>query len=182
MNFASIVLAAAEEEASGTDLLIPDLRELGAAVIAFGIVFFFIWKYAIPAFNEILENRAAAVKAELESAEAAKIEAESLKNDYQAQLAQARDEANRIVEEARQAGESVRAEVVSRGEAESAAIKQRATSDISGERDRMAAALNRDVADLSLEVAEKVIGSNLDRSAQQSLVDDYIDELGGLGA
>jgi F-type H+-transporting ATPase subunit b len=181
MIFASIVLAASEES-SGTDLLLPDFRELGAAIVAFAVVFFFIWKYAIPAFNETLEKRAAAVKAELESAEAAKIEAESLKNDYQAQLAQARDEASRIVEEARQAGESVRAEVVSRAESEASAIKLRATADISGERERVAAALKRDVADLSLDVAEKVLGSSLDRRAQQALVDGYIDELGGLGS
>ena len=180
MMLASIILAASEEP-SGVDLLIPDLREMGAAIIAFAIVFFFIWKYAIPAFNETLEKRSAAVKADLEAAEAAKVEAESLRNDYQAQLAQARDEAGRIVEEARQAGESVRAEVVNRAEAEAVAIKERASADMAGERDRVAAGLKREVADLSLDVAEKVLGSNLDRGAQERLVNQYIDELGELG-
>ncbi|MDJ0961985.1 MAG: F0F1 ATP synthase subunit B, partial [Acidimicrobiia bacterium] len=99
MLYASLLLAA-EEEADGSALLIPDIRELGAAVVAFAIVFFFVWKYAIPAFNEILEKRQAAVKSSLEAAEAAKEEAESLREDYREQLAGARDEAARLVEEA----------------------------------------------------------------------------------
>ena len=176
-----IVAAADEEESSGIDLLLPETSELIAGVIAFAIIFFFAWKWVFPVLSDTLGKRQAAIKADFEAAEAAKVEAESLKNDYQAQLAQARDEAARIVEEARQAGESVRSEVVARAETEATAIKERAAADMSGERDRVAASLRREVADLSLDVAEKVLGSSLDRGAQQALVDQYIDELGGLG-
>ena len=42
---------AADEEASGVDLLFPDPKETIAGVIAFAIVFFFVWKWAIPALN-----------------------------------------------------------------------------------------------------------------------------------
>lgn len=172
----------ATEESEGIDLLLPESSELIAGIIAFAIIFFFAWKWVFPTITKTLESRQAAIKADFEAAEAAKVEAESLKNDYQAQLAQAREEAGRIVEEARQAGESVRAEVVSRADVEAAAIKERATADMSGERDRVAASLRREVADLSLDVAEKVVGSSLDRASQQALVDRYIDELGGLGS
>ncbi len=172
----------APEESSGIDLLLPDSAELVAVVIAFAIVYVFAWKWVFPQITKTLEGRQQAIKADLEAAEAAKVEAEGLKNDYQAQLAQARDEAGRIVEEARQAGESVRSEIVGRAEGEATAIKERATADLAGERDRVAASLRREVADLSLDVAEKVVGSSLDRAAQQSLVDSYIDELGGLGS
>ncbi len=171
----------ATEESEGIDLLLPETSELIAGIIAFAIIFFFAWKWVFPTIGKTLEARQAAIKADYEAAESAKIEAESLKNDYQAQLAQARDEAGRIVEEARQAGESVRAEVVARADVEAAAIKERAAADMSGERDRVAASLRREVADLSLDVAEKVVGSSLDRPSQQALVDRYIDELGGLG-
>ena len=171
----------AAEEGEGIDLLLPESSELIAGIIAFAIIFFFAWKWVFPQISKTLEDRQTAIKADFEAAENAKVEAESLKNDYQAQLAQAREEASRIVEEARQAGESVRTEVVARAETEAASIKERATSDMSGERDRVAASLRREVADLSLDVAEKVVGSSLDRSSQQALVDRYIDELGGLG-
>lgn len=181
MLFASLVLAA-EEEASGSDLLIPDLRELGAGIIAFAIVFFFVWKYAIPAFNEILEKRQAAVKGNLEAAEAAKVEAESLREDYRQQLAGARDEASRLVEEARQAGEVARADIVAKAQEEAADIKERATGEIEAERARVAGQIRSQVAGLSLDVAEKVVGRSLDRTAQQRLVDEFIDQLGENGS
>ncbi len=180
MLFASLLLAA-EEEASGVDLLIPDLRELGAAIIAFGIVFFFIWKYAIPAFNEMIENRQAAIKANLEAAEAEKEQAASLRSDYEASIAGARAEATKIVEDARQAGESARADIVARAESEAEDIKTRAGQELESERERAVASMRREVAGLSIDVAEKLVGRNLDRASQQALVDQFIDELGDEG-
>jgi len=180
MLFASLLLAA-EEEASGADLLIPDLRELGAAIVAFGIVFFFIWKYAVPAFNEMIENRQKAIKADLEAAEAEKEQAASLKADYEASIAGARNEATKIVEDARQAGESARADIVARAESEAEEIKARAGQELDAERDRAVVAMRREVAGLSIDVAEKLVGRNLDRTSQQALVDQFIDELGNEG-
>lgn len=184
MNLFTTLLLAAEEaehaeEASGIDLLLPrDINEIIVGVIAFLIVFGFIWRVASPALNEMLENRQKAIKADLEAAEAKNTEAEALKEDYATQLASARDEANRIVEEARQAGESARADIVARAESEAEVIKSRAHEEIESERDRVATAMRREVAGLSLDVAEKIVGRNLDRSSQQALVDQFIDELG----
>ncbi len=180
MLFASLLLAA-EEEASGADLLFPDYRELGAAVIAFAIVFFFIWKYAIPAFNEMIETRQKAIKANLEAAEAEKQQAASLKADYETSIAGARDEATQIVENARQAGESARADIVARAETEAEEVKTRAGQEIDAEKERAVVSMRREVAGLSLDVAEKLVGRNLDRSSQQALVDQFIDELGNEG-
>jgi F-type H+-transporting ATPase subunit b len=184
--FATLLWAAeegGESEAEGIDLLLPvDLNEVWAGLIAFAAIFFVIWRFAVPAFNELLENRQRAVKAELEAAEEAKSEAESLREDYRQQLAGAREEAGRIVEEARQAGDTVKADIVAKAEEEAAAIKARAADELAGERERATAAIRRQVADLSLDVAEKVVGTSLDRSAQQQLVDRYIDELGGVEA
>jgi F-type H+-transporting ATPase subunit b len=126
----------------------------------------------------MLENRQKAIKADLEAAEAKNAEADELKKDYEAQLASARDEANRIVEEARQAGESARSDIVARAEGEAEAIKSRAQDEIESERERVATTMRREVAGLSLDVAEKIVGRNLDRSGQQALVDQFIDELG----
>jgi F-type H+-transporting ATPase subunit b len=177
MLFASLLLAA-EDEASGVDLLIPDLRELAAGVVAFAIVFFFIWKWAVPAFNEMLEKRQKAIKDDLEAAESEKAEAAALKEDYAKQLSGAREEATRIVEEARQVGESARADIVARAESEAEDIKVRAHQELDAERERAVTAMRREVAGLSLDVAEKLVGQTLDRSGQQALVDQFIDELG----
>jgi F-type H+-transporting ATPase subunit b len=170
----------AEEEPSGIDLLIPDKNETIAGVIAFAIVFFFVWKWAVPALNRTLEARQQAIKSELEAAESAKVEAQSLRNDYQEQLAGAKAEAAQIVDDGRTSGEQVKADVVARAEAEAAQIRARAESELAGERERVAGELRRQVADLSIEVAEKVVGSSLDDARQRELVDRYIEDLGGV--
>ena len=174
-----ILATEAADEGEGIDLLIPESSELIAGVIAFGIIFFFVWKWVLPTLKTTLENRQAAIKSDLEAAEAAKVEAESLREDYRNQLASARDEASEIVESSRQAGESVKADIVARAEAEAESIKERAQDELAAERDRASAAIRREVVSLSLDVAEKVVGQSLDRDGQQALVEQYIDDLGG---
>lgn len=182
MNLLTTLILAAEEgeETSGIDLLLPrDVNEIIAGVIAFVIVFGFIWKVASPALNEMLENRQKRIKDDLEAAQAEKAEAAALKEDYAAQLSGAREEATRIVEDARQAGESARSDIVARAESEAEGIKSRAHQELESEKERAMAAMRGEVAGLSLDVAEKLVARNLDRSSQQALVDQFIDELGG---
>ncbi|MDJ0925537.1 MAG: F0F1 ATP synthase subunit B [Acidimicrobiia bacterium] len=181
MNVFTTLLLAAEdgEETSGIDLLLPrDVNEIIVGVIAFIIVFGFIWRVASPALNEMLENRQKRIKADLEAAQAEKAEAAALKEDYAAQLSGAREEATRIVEDARQAGESARADIVARAEGEAEDIKARAQQELEAERERAMTAMRREVAGLSIDVAEKLVGRNLDRAGQQALVEQFIDELG----
>lgn len=172
------IVAAAEEEAEGIDLLLPETSELIAGILAFAIIFFFIWKWALPALNRTLEARQQAIAGQLQEAERAKAEAESLLTDYKAQVAGAREEANSIIEEARSTAETMRSDIVARAETEATSIVERARADVAAEKDRAAAALRQDVADLSLDMAEKVVAGSLDRDAQRALVDRYLQELG----
>ena len=169
-----------EEAAEGITLLLPAPEEMIAGIIAFSIVFFFIWKWAVPALNKTLEARQAAIAAELESAEKAKVEAESLLTDYRTQVAGAKGEAAQIVSDARDAGEAVKADIITRAEGEADQIKSRADDEIVAERERVSGDLRRQVADLSVDVAEKIVGESIDIEVQRELVDRYIDELGGV--
>ena len=171
--------AVAEEE-SGVGLLLPATEELIAGIVAFAIVFFFVWKFAIPVLNKTLEARQQAIKAELDAAEAAKVEAQNLLTDYQQQLGGAKTEATQIVEDARESGDQVKADIVGRAETEAEEIKDRARSEMEAERDQVTGDLRRQVADLSIDVAEKVVGTSLDDERQRELIDRYIDDLGGV--
>ncbi len=186
MNLAWTVIVAqeaeqiSEEASSGAALLLPAPEELIAGIIAFLIVFGVVWKFALPALHATLEKRQDAVRTDLEAAEKAKLEAESLLVDYRAQVAGAKNEAADIVSEARDAGEAVKADIIARAETEADQIKSRAGEEIASERERAASDLRRQVAELSIDVAEKVVESSLDGDAQRNLVDRYIDELGGV--
>lgn len=181
---AGLTLWAAEEgaEPSGLDLVLPETSELIAGIIAFSIVFLFIWLKARPAISRTLEARQQAITGQLTAAEATKVEAESLLADYRQQIARAKDDANRIVDEARQAADAHRQDVIARAEADAAEIVRKARDEASEEKARAAAAIRAEVAALSLTVAEKAVAGAMDAKAQKSLVDKYIAELSELKA
>lgn len=179
MILAQTVLIAAEEteESGGLEILLPPLNELIAGIIAFAVVFFFIWRYAAPAINRMLEQRQAAIAGQIEDAEKAKAEAESLLADYRGQLAEARAEGNKIIEEARQSAEQVKADIVARAEAEAEQIRARAREEASQEKSRALAEARAQVGDISVDLAGKIVGDSLDQKAHKTLIDRYLADL-----
>ena len=180
LNALSTVLILAAEEAEEGDnlaLVLPEPYELFAGIIAFGIVFFFVWKWAFPAIDKMLEDRQRAIKGQMEDAEAAKAEAQSLLDDYRKQLAEAKGEAAGIVNEARESAEAMKADIVAKAQSEAEQIAIKARSDAATERDRAMASARVEVANLSIDLAERVVGENLDRTAQLGLVERYLADL-----
>lgn len=173
----SVLLAAEEESGGGIDLLLPATSELIAGIIAFAVVFFFVWKWAWPAINRSLETRQQAIGGQLKEAEATKLEAKSLLDDYRAQMADAKAEAGRIVDEARAQAETVRTDLVAKAEAEAGQIVGKAREDAANEKARALQDARQEVANISIDLAEKVVGENLDRAAQQGLIERYLADL-----
>lgn len=165
---------------SGKDLLYPKASELILGAIAFFILFAFMAKWVMPRVNTILEERRAKIQGDLEKAEATRKEAEQELTDYRSQLAGARDEANRIIEEARKTAEAMRVDLNKKAEAESQAIVARAQDEIRAERDRVFQELRTQVGELSLQLAGRMVGESLDKARHLKLVDDYIDQLSGM--
>lgn len=178
-DLAQTSILATEEaaEGGGLDLLLPATPELIAGVIAFALVFFFIRLWALPAINQSLENRQKAISGQMEEAERAKVEAEKLRADYQAQLADAKAERNRIIDEARAEADTVKADLVAKAEAQATEIVDKARADAAAEKARVMQDAQREVANLTVDLAEKVVGGSLDRQTQLGLVERYIAEL-----
>ncbi|MFP4073218.1 MAG: F0F1 ATP synthase subunit B, partial [Actinomycetota bacterium] len=154
MILAQTLLIAAEENgesSGGLEILLPPVNELIGGIIAFAIVFFFVWRYAAPAINRMLEQRQEAISGQLKEAEKAKAEAESLLADYKGQLAEARAEGNKIIEEARESAEQMKADIISKAETEAEQIRARAREEAEGERARALAEARSQVGDISID-------------------------------
>ena len=180
MQFAQILTFAAEEAdggGGGAELLIPPLNELIAGIIAFAIVFFFIWKWAVPAFNKMLEQRQEAIAGQLSDAEKAKQEAESLLADYRAQLADSKSEGNRIIEDARATAEEMRAEVLAKAQADADQILAKARDEANAEKERALNEARKEVGSISVDLASQIVGESLDRDTHQALVNRYLADL-----
>jgi F-type H+-transporting ATPase subunit b len=159
-------------------IITPAVSEIIWGGLAFLIVLALLVKFAFPALKKGVKAREEKIRSDLEGAERARQEAEDERARYQAQLSDARGEANRIVEEARQAAERVRQDVTSRAEQEATAIRNRANDDIAAARERAVADLRAQVANISIELAEKIVERSIDRSAQEQLIESYITSVG----
>lgn len=178
---AMVVLAAEEEGAvDNTTLVLPETSELIAGILAFAIVFFFVWKWALPAINKTLEQRQAAMQGQMVEAEKAKAEAESLLADYKAQLADSKAEGNRIIEEARGTAEQMKGDIVAKAEDEGDQIRAKARADAEAEKSRALSEARSHVGEISVDLAGKIVGESLDADAHEDLINRYLSDLENL--
>jgi F-type H+-transporting ATPase subunit b len=138
-----------------------------------------VWKFGVPAVKNMEQAREERIRHDLESAELAKTEAEAEKAQYLAQIAGAKEEAGRLIEEARQAAEAVRADLIARAEQEANEIRARAQADIVNQRNQALAQLRTEVAALSIDLAGRIVERNLDNDTNRQLVDSFIDQVAG---
>ena len=156
----------------------PAPNEIIWGSLAFVVLLGLMWKFALPQVRNMMETREQKIRGDLERAEEAKLEAEGVLEQYRAQLADARTEASRILEEARQAADQMRRDLVARAESDAADIRTRAQQDVQLTTERAMADLQRRVADLSIDLAEVIVKRNLDRDTQLQLIENYINEVG----
>lgn len=170
-------------EAEQVNILRVPLDELVIGTIAFGLVFLALAKFAFPAINKTLEARADAIEGGLQRAEDSQAEAAAMLDQYREQLAQARTEAASIRAEA-QADKTAMIEQA-RTEAATAAavVTERAQAQMDAERSQAMATLRREVSELALVLAGKVVGESLSDDARaRSSVDRFIADLEGEAA
>ncbi|MGI8682306.1 MAG: hypothetical protein ACR2JO_09335, partial [Mycobacteriales bacterium] len=98
--------------------------------------------------------------------------------DYRAQLAEARAEANRLREEAREQGRAIIEELRVKAQEEAARINAAGESRLATERQSVMASLRAEVGQLAVDLAEKIVGTSLaEESRQRAVVDRFLDEL-----
>jgi F-type H+-transporting ATPase subunit b len=158
--------------------ILPATNELIWGGISFVVLLVLLSKFAFPALKKGMEDRTERIRKELDEAEGAKSEADRIREDYSRQLADAKSEAARIIEEARQAADSVRRDLTQRAEAEAAELRQRNAEQLEAERARIMGELRGQVSQLAIELAEKVVEANLDRDANNRLIESYISQVG----
>jgi F-type H+-transporting ATPase subunit b len=173
-------LLLAAEKRSGLELILPAPAELLWGAICFVVVAVLLTRFAFPALREAVEKREKTIQSSLEETESARNEAKELLEEYKKQLAEARSEANRVIEDARHQAEDVRKDIIARAEVDADEVVERAQEQIRAERDRTVQELQTQIADISIELAEKVVGRALDGEAQRELVDAYIKEVGDM--
>ena len=141
------------------------------------VVFFFLGKYGWPQMKAAMNARSEKIRSDIAAAEAQNSEAEGLLAEYRAQLNDAKAEAGRIIEEARQASDTLKRDAEARLQTELAEARTRAMDDIEAAKTHALTDLRGEVTQLAIGAAEVVVQHNLDAATQTQLVEDYINQV-----
>ena len=156
------------------ELITPDFGLLFWMTLAFGIVFFILAKFAFPVINGMLKKREEEINNALELAERTHKEIEQLQANNEALLQQAREERDKILNEAKQISDKFIEDAKVKANEEKDRIIESARETIEHEKMAATTEIKNQIADISIKVAEKIIGKNLDSDKEQL---DYINRL-----
>lgn len=147
-------------------------------IIAFGILYLLLSKFAFKPLFGIMEKRRQMVKDQMDSAEKNRADAEQFLEDQKQALQQARKEAHDIIELAKSTGSKQADEIVTAARNEAVRLKDEALRDIEAEKNKAIASLKAQVSGLSVLIASKIIEKQIDEQTQSQLVDQYLQEVG----
>jgi len=146
-------------------------------LIAFGITFFVLRRYAFGPIQKMVDERRDRIRQALEEADRAREEARHLLEEHRALVAKARGDAEEILAEARRVADAQRERVREETEADRQRRLEETAKQIEAETRRALQQIRAEVAGLTLIAAEKVTRKSLDDADHRRLIDEAIGEL-----
>jgi F-type H+-transporting ATPase subunit b len=169
-------LLAAEESGGGSFLVSPGLGLMLWTLLAFGVTMYFLKRFAFPRISKALEDRANAIRKNIEESERQRQEADELLAEYRKRLTEAREQADDIVARARSAADNLKSEATDEGKAKREELVAAARKDIEAETRRSLEQIRKEVADLTVLATERVVRKSLDEDDHQRLVEEALAE------
>lgn len=149
--------------------LVPETGLLFWMLLAFGVVFFVLYKYGFPVITSMIDERKRFIDDALHNAKKANEQLAGIQRRGDELLKSAHDEQARIIREAVAAREKLLAEAREKAQMESEKILQETRAVIRQEKEDALREIRAQVAELSLAIAEKVMRKELESDRQQQL-------------
>jgi len=160
------------------NVLVPAMGELIIGLIAFALLAFVLMRYVWPRLEQVYRERRDAIEGGIARAEAAQAEAQRALEQYQAQLAEARNEAAQIRDGARAEAQRIVEELRTQAQEESARIVSRGEEQLRNQRGQVVRELRGEIGSLAVELSERIVGQRLADDAQvRSTVDAFLSDL-----
>lgn len=143
------------------------------------IQLFLAKKFFLDKVKAILDQRREAADKEITDAQAARAEAEVIKQTYEQNMKEARAKADDLLLNAQRTANSRSEEIIGQAQQAAAQIKQKAAADIEMEKKKAINDAKNEISGLALAIAGKVVARELNSADQEQMIDRFIDELGG---
>ena len=159
-------------------ILTPDLGLLFWMLLAFLVVFFVLAKYGFPAIVNMVDERKKYIDDSLRKAHEASERLENIKQEGEAILQEAREKQAQILKEAAETRDAIVEKAQDKAREEGNRLINEAKAEIEQHKQAAIADIRNQVATLSVEIAEKVLKEHLkDNKAQMDLIDRMLDDV-----
>lgn len=156
----------------------PGVGTIVWSAFIFLVFFFLLAKFAWKPILAAVKARDEMIKGSLESAERAREEMKKLQSDNEAILKKAREERETILKEAREIRDKLISEAKGQAGEEAARLIEKARAAIEGEKHKAMTEIRDQVATLSVDIASKLLGSELKKSGEQEkIIRDYLNDV-----
>lgn len=156
--------------------LVPEAGLLFWMLVAFGVVFFVLYKYAFPAITSMIDERKKFIDDALANAKEANEKLGTIQQQGDELLRKAQDEQSRILNEAIAMRNNIIGEARKQALLESEKLLDEARSVITHEKEQAMREIRNQVAELSLAIAEKVVRRELSGDSAQQFARSLVDE------
>jgi F-type H+-transporting ATPase subunit b len=154
------------------------LNGIIAYIVNFALLVFLLNMFLYKPVKNALTQRQQRIAESLEAADKATQEAAQQRAEFEKELAKARELAQEEARKAAEATEKMRQEILATAQKEAEEIKARAREEAELEKQQVSADLQKQAAELAMQITRKIVGGAVDEKAQTRLIDQFLTNLG----
>ena len=159
-------------------LLLPDSGLLFWMTLVFLVVFFILWKWGFPSIIKMVNERKEYIDESLAKAEEANLRLANIQKQGEDLLMEAREKQAQILREASETRDTIVGQAQEKARDESARILSEAKAEIESQKQAAIRDIRSQVAELSVQIAEKILHKELATSAEQTqFINSLLDEV-----
>ena len=159
-------------------ILTPDLGLLFWMLLAFLVVFFVVAKFGFPAIIDMVENRKRYIDESLQKAHEASERLANIQKEGESMLQEARQKQAQLLKEAAETRDAIVSQAQEKARVEGARLIEDAKAEIESQKQAAISDIRRQVAELSIEISERILKDKLgDDKAQMEYIDRILDEV-----
>ncbi|MBG0790160.1 MAG: F0F1 ATP synthase subunit B [Desulfovibrionaceae bacterium] len=151
-----------------------NVKDYGLRTLNFLIFAWLIYKFAGAKVRDFFVGRRDGIKQELDDLQARQAEAEKKLKDVEASIANMAQEKQKILDDAKAQGETIKAAIIEKGRKDAEALTEQAKRTASNEAQAAIQTIRAEMADLVVAAAEKIVTEKLSAEDHDKLVDDYL--------
>lgn len=160
------------------DIISVNIWDILISLINLLLLFLILKKFLYKPVKKVMAQRQQQVDDLYGAADQAKDQANAMKQEYEARLSTAREEADELVRTAVQTAQRKGDQMLAEASDQVAYMKQKAEGDIEREKKQMMQDARKEISDMAVSIASKVVEREINKEDHAQLVDEFIRNVG----